>query len=48
MFGTKKGGVAKAPVMGPQHGAKSAVGKNAKQHTGEVGKAASAGGKKVK
>lgn len=48
MFGTKKGGVAKAMVKGPQHGAKSASGKNAKQHTGQVGKPASAGGKKVK
>lgn len=48
MFGTKKGGVAPAPVLGPKTGASSAKGKNAKQNFGEVGKAAPTGGKKVK
>lgn len=48
MFGTKKGGVAKASLMGPQSGAKSASGKNAQQSPGSPGKPASAGGKKVK
>lgn len=48
MFGAKKGGVAKAPVMGPIEGAKSASGKNAKVMPPQVGKPASAGGVKAK
>ena len=48
MFGAKKGGVAKAPVMGPIQGAKSASGKNAKVIMPDMGKPASAGGKKAK
>lgn len=48
MFGTKKGGVAKAMVKGPQSGGKSASGKNGMQNPGGPGKPASANGKKVK
>lgn len=48
MFGTKKGKVAPAPVLGPKKGKGSAKGKAGMQKLGETGKAASAGGKKVK
>lgn len=48
MFGTKKGKVAPAPVLGPKKGKGSAKGKSAMQKIGETGKPASAGGKKVK
>ena len=48
MFGTKKGAVAKAPVLGPIMGKMSASGKSAMQKLGVVGKPASAAGKKAK
>lgn len=48
MFGTKKGAVAPAPVLGPLMGKKSAKGKAGMQDLGEAGKAASASGKKAK
>lgn len=48
MFGTKKGKVAPASVLGPKKGKGSAKGKSAMQKLGETGKPASAGGKKVK
>jgi hypothetical protein len=47
MFGTKKGKVAPASVLGPKKGKGSAKGKAGMQKLGETGKAASAGGKKV-
>lgn len=48
MFGTKKGGVAPAPVKGPISGAKSASGKAGKVVQPEQGKSAPAGGSKAK
>ena len=48
MFGTKKGAVAKAMLLGPIMGKKSAKGKSAMQKLGETGKPASAAGKKAK
>lgn len=48
MFGVKKGAVAKALVLGPKMGKKSAQGKSAMQKLGETGKPASAAGKKAK
>lgn len=48
MFGTKKGAVAKALVLGPIMGKKSASGKAGMQKLGTTGKPASAAGKKAK
>ena len=48
MFGTKKGAVAKALVLAPIMGKKSAQGKSAMQKLGFAGKPASAAGKKAK
>ncbi len=48
MFGTKKGKVAPAPVKGPTMPTGTPKGKAGMQKLGEVGKAASASGKKVK
>ena len=48
MFGIKKGAVAKALVLGPIMGKKYASGKAGMQKLGEVGKPASASGKKAK
>jgi hypothetical protein len=48
MFGTKKGAVAPAPVKGPTMGKMAAKGKAGMQKLGDVGKAASAAGKKAK
>jgi hypothetical protein len=48
MFGTKKGAVAPAPVLGPVMGKMAAKGKNAMRIFGTNGKAASAAGKKAK
>ena len=48
MFGVKKGAVAKALVLGPIMGKKSAKGKSAEQKIGFAGKPASASGKKAK
>lgn len=48
MFGTKKGGVAPAPVKGPVSGAKTASPKGGKVIMGEPGKAANKGGKSAK
>jgi hypothetical protein len=48
MFGTKKGAVAKALVLAPIMGKKSAKGKAGMQKLGISGKSASAAGKKAK
>ena len=48
MFGTKKGAVAKAMLLAPIMGKKSAKGKSAEQKLGTTGKPASAAGKKAK
>jgi hypothetical protein len=48
MFGTKKGAVAKALVLAPIMGKKSAKGKSAMVNFGTNGKAATASGKKAK
>jgi hypothetical protein len=48
MFGTKKGAVAKAMLLAPIMGKKSAKGKSAEQKIGFAGKPASASGKKAK
>ena len=48
MFGTKKGAVAKAMLLAPIMGKKSASGKAGMQNLGQTGKPASASGKKAK
>jgi hypothetical protein len=48
MFGTKKGKVAPASYKGPIKPTGTPKGKAGMQKLGETGKAASAGGKKVK
>ena len=48
MFGTKKGAVAPALVKGPIMAEGTPKGKSAMQKLGDVGKSASASGKKAK